>query len=158
MAEAQKRLAREYETTYLIKPETPDEQVDEIKERLRAEILDILTQKSKVADPEAIKRIETVAQVVDRLEHEYRQAAGRLAHELPEGRQPITPLHRAVLREVFGGDDAARFLQANRDRLRVPVALFRRSMPTFDVVSLPPAGTSRSRRTIRLHHPPKARR
>jgi small subunit ribosomal protein S6 len=36
MAEAQKRLAREYETTYLIKPETPDEQVDEIKERLRA--------------------------------------------------------------------------------------------------------------------------
>jgi small subunit ribosomal protein S6 len=36
MAEAQKRLVREYETTYLIKPETPDEQVDEIKERLRA--------------------------------------------------------------------------------------------------------------------------
>ncbi|MCX5731951.1 MAG: 30S ribosomal protein S6 [Deltaproteobacteria bacterium] len=35
MAEAQKRLAREYETTYLIKPETPDEQVEEIKERLR---------------------------------------------------------------------------------------------------------------------------
>src|SRR5512140_2492611 len=36
MAETQKRLVREYETTYLIKPETPDEQVDEIKERLRA--------------------------------------------------------------------------------------------------------------------------
>src|SRR5512137_2576604 len=36
MAEAQKRLVREYETTYLIKPETPDEQVEEIKERLRA--------------------------------------------------------------------------------------------------------------------------
>src|SRR5574337_1998936 len=35
MAEAQKRLAREYETIYLLKPETPDEQVEEIKERLR---------------------------------------------------------------------------------------------------------------------------
>jgi small subunit ribosomal protein S6 len=36
MAEAQKRLAREYETIYLLKAETPDDQVDEIKERLRA--------------------------------------------------------------------------------------------------------------------------
>jgi len=36
MAEAQKRLVREYETIYLLKPETGDEQVDEIKERLRA--------------------------------------------------------------------------------------------------------------------------
>ena len=36
MAEAQKRLAREYETIYLLKEETPDDQVDEIKERLRA--------------------------------------------------------------------------------------------------------------------------
>ena len=35
MAESQKRLVREYETTYLLKPETGDEQVDEIKERLR---------------------------------------------------------------------------------------------------------------------------
>jgi small subunit ribosomal protein S6 len=35
MAEAQKRLVREYETIYLIKAETPDDQVDEIKERLR---------------------------------------------------------------------------------------------------------------------------
>ena len=35
MAEAQKRLVREYETIYLLKAETPDEQVDEIKERLR---------------------------------------------------------------------------------------------------------------------------
>ena len=35
MAE-QKRLAREYETIYLLKPETPDDQVEEIKERLRA--------------------------------------------------------------------------------------------------------------------------
>ncbi len=34
MAEA-KRLVREYETIYLLKPETPDDQVDEIKERLR---------------------------------------------------------------------------------------------------------------------------
>jgi small subunit ribosomal protein S6 len=36
MAEAQKRLAREYETIYLLKADTPDDQVDEIKERLRA--------------------------------------------------------------------------------------------------------------------------
>jgi small subunit ribosomal protein S6 len=36
MAEAQKRLAREYETIYLMKADTPDDQVDEIKERLRA--------------------------------------------------------------------------------------------------------------------------
>jgi small subunit ribosomal protein S6 len=36
MAEAQKRLVREYETIYLLKAETPDEQADEIKERLRA--------------------------------------------------------------------------------------------------------------------------
>jgi small subunit ribosomal protein S6 len=36
MAGTEKRLVREYETTYLLKPETPDEQVDEIKERLRA--------------------------------------------------------------------------------------------------------------------------
>jgi small subunit ribosomal protein S6 len=36
MAEATKQLVREYETIYLIKPETPDDQVDEIKERLRA--------------------------------------------------------------------------------------------------------------------------
>jgi len=36
MAEAQKRLGREYETIYLLKADTPDEQVDEIKERLRA--------------------------------------------------------------------------------------------------------------------------
>jgi small subunit ribosomal protein S6 len=35
MAEAQKRLVREYETIYLVKADTPDEQVDEIKERLR---------------------------------------------------------------------------------------------------------------------------
>ncbi len=35
MAEAQKRLVREYETIYLLKPEIPDEQVEEIKERLR---------------------------------------------------------------------------------------------------------------------------
>src|SRR5512142_2952904 len=35
MAEAQKRLVREYETIYLLKAETPDDQVDEIKERLR---------------------------------------------------------------------------------------------------------------------------
>ncbi|HSN93016.1 MAG TPA: 30S ribosomal protein S6 [Anaeromyxobacteraceae bacterium] len=35
MAEATKRLVREYETIYLLKPETPDEQVEEIKERLR---------------------------------------------------------------------------------------------------------------------------
>jgi small subunit ribosomal protein S6 len=36
MAEATKRLVREYETIYLLKPETPDDQVNEIKERLRA--------------------------------------------------------------------------------------------------------------------------
>jgi small subunit ribosomal protein S6 len=36
MAEAQKNLVREYETIYLLKAETPDDQVDEIKERLRA--------------------------------------------------------------------------------------------------------------------------
>jgi small subunit ribosomal protein S6 len=36
MAEAQKRLVREYETIYLMKSEVPDDQVDEIKERLRA--------------------------------------------------------------------------------------------------------------------------
>ncbi|HTP50566.1 MAG TPA: 30S ribosomal protein S6 [Anaeromyxobacteraceae bacterium] len=35
MAETQKRLVREYETTYLLKSETPDDQVEEIKERLR---------------------------------------------------------------------------------------------------------------------------
>ncbi len=35
MAEATKRLVREYETIYLLKAETPDEQVEEIKERLR---------------------------------------------------------------------------------------------------------------------------
>jgi small subunit ribosomal protein S6 len=35
MAEGQKRLVREYETIYLLKAETPDDQVDEIKERLR---------------------------------------------------------------------------------------------------------------------------
>ena len=34
MAEA-KKLVREYETIYLLKPETPDDQVEEIKERLR---------------------------------------------------------------------------------------------------------------------------
>jgi len=34
MAEA-KNLVREYETIYLLKAETPDEQVEEIKERLR---------------------------------------------------------------------------------------------------------------------------
>src|SRR5512140_2306150 len=36
MAEAQKRLVPEYETIYLLKADTPDDQVDEIKERLRA--------------------------------------------------------------------------------------------------------------------------
>jgi small subunit ribosomal protein S6 len=36
MAEAKKRLVREYETIYLLKAETPDDQVDELKERLRA--------------------------------------------------------------------------------------------------------------------------
>jgi small subunit ribosomal protein S6 len=35
MAET-KKVVREYETIYLLKAETPDEQVDEIKERLRA--------------------------------------------------------------------------------------------------------------------------
>ncbi len=35
MAETQKKLVREYETIYLLKAETPDDQVDEIKERLR---------------------------------------------------------------------------------------------------------------------------
>ena len=35
MAET-KNLVREYETIYLLKAETPDDQVDEIKERLRA--------------------------------------------------------------------------------------------------------------------------
>ncbi len=36
MAETkQQRLAREYETIYLLKAETPDDQVEEIKERLR---------------------------------------------------------------------------------------------------------------------------
>ena len=35
MAEAQKRIVREYETIYLLKAETPDDQADEIKERLR---------------------------------------------------------------------------------------------------------------------------
>ena len=36
MAEAQKRLVREYETIYLMKGDTPDDRVEEIKERLRA--------------------------------------------------------------------------------------------------------------------------
>ncbi len=35
MAEAAKRLVREYETIYLMKADTPDDQVEEIKERLR---------------------------------------------------------------------------------------------------------------------------
>ena len=35
MAET-KKLVREYETIYLLKAETPDDQVDDIKERLRA--------------------------------------------------------------------------------------------------------------------------
>ena len=35
MAEAAKQLVREYETIYLLKAETPDDQVEEIKERLR---------------------------------------------------------------------------------------------------------------------------
>ena len=35
MAEGQKRLVREYETIYLLRADTPDDQVDEIKERLR---------------------------------------------------------------------------------------------------------------------------
>jgi small subunit ribosomal protein S6 len=36
MAEATKHVAREYETIYLLKADTPDEQVDDIKEKLRA--------------------------------------------------------------------------------------------------------------------------
>ena len=35
MTQAQRRLVREYETIYLLKADTPDDQVDEIKERLR---------------------------------------------------------------------------------------------------------------------------
>jgi small subunit ribosomal protein S6 len=35
MAEASKKLVREYETMYLLRPETPDDKVEEIKERLR---------------------------------------------------------------------------------------------------------------------------
>ena len=35
MAEAQKRLVHEHETIYLLKADTPDDQVEEIKERLR---------------------------------------------------------------------------------------------------------------------------
>ena len=35
MAEAKQHLVREYETIYLLKAETPDDQADEIKERLR---------------------------------------------------------------------------------------------------------------------------
>lgn len=35
MAEAKQQLVREYETIYLLKAETPDDQVEEIKERLR---------------------------------------------------------------------------------------------------------------------------
>ncbi len=35
MAEAKQQLVREYETIYLLKSETPDDQVEEIKERLR---------------------------------------------------------------------------------------------------------------------------
>ena len=35
MSQATKRLVREYETVYLLKAETPDDQVEEIKERLR---------------------------------------------------------------------------------------------------------------------------
>jgi small subunit ribosomal protein S6 len=35
MAEVQKNFVREYETIYLLRPETPDDQVEEIKERLR---------------------------------------------------------------------------------------------------------------------------
>ncbi len=38
MAEATKRLVREYETVYLLKADTPDDQVEEIKERLRGVI------------------------------------------------------------------------------------------------------------------------
>ncbi len=36
MAEARKRFLREYETIYLLRADTPDDQVDDIKERLRA--------------------------------------------------------------------------------------------------------------------------
>src|SRR5512138_867316 len=35
MVETAKNLVREYETVYLLKPETPEDQVEEIKERLR---------------------------------------------------------------------------------------------------------------------------
>ena len=35
MAEAKQQLVREYETIYLLRAETPDDQVEEIKERLR---------------------------------------------------------------------------------------------------------------------------
>jgi small subunit ribosomal protein S6 len=35
MAEAKQKLVREYETIYLLRAETPDDQVEEIKERLR---------------------------------------------------------------------------------------------------------------------------
>ena len=35
MTQATKRLVREYETIYLLKADTPDDQVEEIKERLR---------------------------------------------------------------------------------------------------------------------------
>ena len=35
MAETKQNLVREYETIYLLKAETPDDQVEEIKERLR---------------------------------------------------------------------------------------------------------------------------
>jgi small subunit ribosomal protein S6 len=35
MAETKQQLVREYETIYLLKAETPDDQVEEIKERLR---------------------------------------------------------------------------------------------------------------------------
>ena len=38
MADVEKRLGREYETTYLLRPDTADEQVDEIQERLRAAV------------------------------------------------------------------------------------------------------------------------
>src|SRR5512143_667004 len=36
MTEARKRFLREYETIYLLRADTPDDQVDDIKERLRA--------------------------------------------------------------------------------------------------------------------------
>jgi small subunit ribosomal protein S6 len=35
-AQQERRLVREYETIYLLRADTPDDQVDEIKERLRA--------------------------------------------------------------------------------------------------------------------------